>query len=206
MFVFIWNILTIYSLSHLCYLCIRFTSPSGLHFFYLFNKSGWIIHLLSPVHPVKSPLNSYMEIVTLVKARPKWMSTWISIHPRTTPFSHCSLIIPPSLQLTCPTNQKHKSLIEPCFLPILNSSVKLLEKPTELSGPLLYEVIDLDSKPVKVSLDFDEKYLPFYCNLLTRPDFPLCALAWVLKTHKIDWDRYLSREEGGKSFSSPFTL
>lgn len=80
---------------------------------------------------------------------------------------------------------------------------KIAWKPTELSGPLLYEVIDLDSKPVKVSLDFDEKYLPFYCNLLTRPDFPLCALAWVLKSHKIDWDRYLSREEGGKSFLLP---
>lgn len=41
--------------------------------------------------------------------------------------SHCSLIIPPFLHLTCPTNQKYKSLIELCFLPILNSSVKLLE-------------------------------------------------------------------------------
>lgn len=79
---------------------------------------------------------------------------------------------------------------------------KIAWKPAELSGLLLYEVIDLDSKPVKVSLDFDEKYLPFYCNLLTRPDFPLCALAWVLKSHKTDWDRYLSRVEGGKSFSS----
>lgn len=81
---------------------------------------------------------------------------------------------------------------------------KIAWKSTELGGPLSCEVIDLDSKPVKVSLDFDEKYLPFYCNLLTRPDFPLCALAWVLKSHKIDWDRYLSRgEKGGKSFFLP---
>lgn len=63
---------------------------------------------------------------------------------------------------------------------------KIARKPTELGGPLLDEVIDLDSKPVKVRLGFDEKYLPFYCNLLTRPDFPLCALAWILKSHKTD--------------------
>ena len=131
----------------------------------------------------------------------------LDLHPsQKYPCSHCFLITPPFLHLTCPTNQKHKSLIEPCFLPILNPSVKLLENQLNSVAPFLYEVIDLDSKPVKVSLDFDEKYLPFYCNLLTRPDFPLCALAWVLKSHKIDWDRYLSREEGGKSFSSPFTL
>lgn len=63
---------------------------------------------------------------------------------------------------------------------------KIARKLTELGGLLLYEVIDLDSKPVKVRLGFDEKYLPFYCNLLTRPDFPLCALAWILKSHKTD--------------------
>lgn len=46
-------------------------------------------------------------------------------------------------------------------------------------------VIKLDSKPVKVSLDFDEKYLPFYCNLLTRSvSAPHHALAQVLKSHK----------------------
>lgn len=39
--------------------------------------------------------------------------------------SHCSLIIPQFLRLTCSTNQKHKSLIEPCFLPILNPSAKI---------------------------------------------------------------------------------
>lgn len=111
----------------------------------------------------------------------------LDLHPsQKYPCSHCFLITPPFLHLTCPTNQKHKSLIEPCFLPILNPSVKLLENQLNSVAPFLYEVIDLDSKPVKVSLDFDEKYLPFYCNLLTRPDFPLCALAWVLKSHKID--------------------
>lgn len=115
------------------------------------------------------------------------MSTWISIHPRATTFLSEPPNNPPIPAPHVPHQlKKHKSLIEQCFLPILNPSVKLLEKPTELSGPLLYEVIDLDSKPVKVRLDFDEKYLPFYCNLLTRPDFPLCALAWVLKSHKID--------------------
>lgn len=52
----------------------------------------------------------------------------LDLHPsQKYPRSHCSLIIPPFLHLTCPTNQKHKSLIEPCFLPILNPSVKLLE-------------------------------------------------------------------------------
>lgn len=40
---------------------------------------------------------------------------------------HSSLIILPVLHLTCPTNQSQKSLLEPCFLPILNPSVKLLE-------------------------------------------------------------------------------
>lgn len=49
--------------------------------------------------------------------------------------SHCSLIILPFLRLTCPTNQKHKSLIEPCFLPILNSSVKLLENQLNSVAP-----------------------------------------------------------------------
>lgn len=34
----------------------------------------------------------------------------------------------------------------------------------------LYEVIEADSKPVKVRLDFDEEDLPFYCNLLTWPE------------------------------------
>lgn len=111
----------------------------------------------------------------------------LDLHPsQKYPCSHCSLIIPPSPHLTCSTNQKHKCLIELCFLSILNPSVKLLENQLNSVALFLYEVIDLDSKPVKVSLDFDEKYLPFYCNLLTRPDFPLCALAWVLKSHKID--------------------
>ena len=52
-------------------------------------------------------------------------------------------------------------------------SVKFLENPAEPSPLFLLvdEVIDLDSKPVKVSLDFEEEYLPFYCNLLTEPDF-----------------------------------
>lgn len=51
--------------------------------------------------------------------------------------------------------------------------MKLQENPTELNPLflLVYEVIDLDSKPVKVSLDFQEEYLPFYCNLLTGSDF-----------------------------------
>lgn len=129
---------------------------------------------------------TYSPIVTLVKARPE-INVNLDLHPsQKYPCSHCFLITPPFLHLTCPTNQKHKSLIEPCFLPILNPSVKLLENQLNSVAPFLYEVIDLDSKPVKVSLDFDEKYLPFYCNLLTRPDFPLCALAWVLKSHKID--------------------
>lgn len=52
----------------------------------------------------------------------------LDVHPsQKYPRSHCCLIILPFLHLTCPTNQKHKSLIEPCFLPILNPSVKLLE-------------------------------------------------------------------------------
>lgn len=111
----------------------------------------------------------------------------LHLHPsQKHPCPHCPLIVPLFLHLTCPTNPKHKSLIEPCFLPILNPSVKLLQNQPNSVAPFLYEVIDLDSKPVKVSLDFDEKNLPFYCNLLTRPDFPLCALAWVLKSHKID--------------------
>lgn len=63
---------------------------------------------------------------------------------------------------------------------------KIAPKPTELGGLFSCQVIDLDSKPVKVCLGFDEKNLPFYCNLLTRPDFPLCALAWILKSHKTD--------------------
>lgn len=48
---------------------------------------------------------------------------------------HSSLIILPFLHLTCPTNQKHKSLIEPCFLPILNPSVKLLENQLNSVAP-----------------------------------------------------------------------
>lgn len=52
----------------------------------------------------------------------------LDLHPsQKYPCSHCSLIIPPFLHLMCPNNQKHKSLIEPCFLPIFNPSVKLLE-------------------------------------------------------------------------------
>lgn len=58
----------------------------------LFNKSKWQIHLLSPIHPEKSPLNSFVEIVVLVKAKSKWMSTWISIHPRNTPHPPFSLL------------------------------------------------------------------------------------------------------------------
>lgn len=52
----------------------------------------------------------------------------LDVHPsQKYPRTHCSLIILQFLHFTCPTNQKHKSLIEPCFLPILNPSVKLLE-------------------------------------------------------------------------------
>ncbi len=39
----------------------------------------------------------------------------------------------------------------------------------ECSISSLYDVIEADSKPVNVRLDFDEEDLLFYCNLLTWP-------------------------------------
>lgn len=105
---------------------------------FLFNNSRWQIHLLSPIHIEKGPLNLYVGIVALLKARPKLMSTFIFIHPRNIPVLIASLIAPLSPRLTHSTNQKHKCLIEACFLPIFNPSVKLLEN--QLNSVALFYV------------------------------------------------------------------
>lgn len=80
----------------------------------------------------KAPWTPGVEIVALVKARPKLMSTQIFIHlkkeKKTCSRSRAPQSPRPVLHhLTCPTHQKYKSPIELCFLPILNWSVKLLE-------------------------------------------------------------------------------
>ncbi len=65
-----------------------------------------------------------------------------------------------------PDHRDPPRTLEPDLLPILNTGVNVYESFISL----LYEVIEADSKPVKVRLDFDEEDLPFYCNLLTWPE------------------------------------
>lgn len=62
---------------------------------YLLDRREWQIHLLSHIHPMKSPLNSYMEIVTLVMLEAQ-INVNLDHHPsQTNSYSHSSLITGP---------------------------------------------------------------------------------------------------------------
>lgn len=116
-------------LSHFCFPCTRFTLPSvppqlmPLHF-----QQKWMENPSSVTYSSSEKPLELLRGDSYISQDQAQINVNLDLHPSQKYLcSHCSLIIPPSLHLTCPTNQKHKSLIESCFLPILNPSVKLLE-------------------------------------------------------------------------------